>query len=36
MNTGKKAASYKGTRPNIPASLMLVIAQRIWRKRSRG
>lgn len=36
MNTGKKAASYQGTRPNIPAHLMLVIAQRIWRKRHRG
>ena len=36
MNIGKKSASYRGTRPIIPASLMLVIAQRIWRKRSRG
>jgi hypothetical protein len=36
MNIGKKAASYKGTRPNVPASLMLAIARRIWRKRSRG
>jgi hypothetical protein len=36
MNIGKQVKTYTGTAPTVPAHIMLIIAQRIWRKRSRG
>jgi hypothetical protein len=32
----KNARTDHGASPNVPASLMLEIARRIWRKRCRG
>jgi hypothetical protein len=36
MNIGKKTNSYQGTRPNVPADLMLILCKRIWRRFHRG
>ena len=35
-NEKKTYRTDDGTTPNVPASIMMTIAERIWRKRCRG